>query len=107
RPYDRSEDDHRALTYTTEPLQEPLELRGQPEATIAFASDEPEFPFSAWLCDVAPNGHSGLVCQGWVSAAYAAGGPLERGRVYELTIPLYSTAYRVPAGHRLRFGIAG
>src|SRR5207237_8749329 len=48
-PYDRSADDHRARTYTTDPLPEPMELCGQPQATVAFSSDEPEFPLSVWL----------------------------------------------------------
>lgn len=106
-PYDRSDDDHRSQTYTGAPLAEALEIGGDPEAVIALSSDQPEFPLSVWLCDVAPNGHSTLICQGWVSAAFAAGEPLRPDRVYTIRVPLYSTSYRVPAGHRLRLGIAG
>ena len=105
--YDRSGDDHRSLTYTTEPLASDLSIRGAPEAVVHLRSDAPELPLSVWLSDVSPNGSANLVCQGWVSASRAAGKPLSPGRTYELRVPLYSTAYRVGAGHRLRLGIAG
>jgi hypothetical protein len=105
--YDRSGDDHRALTYTSEPLGEPLSLRGAPEAVVHLSGDCAEFPLSVWLADVSPSGHSTLICQGWISAAGVAGEPLAAGRGYELPVALYSTAYRVAAGHRVRLGIAG
>lgn len=106
-PYDRAADDHRALTYTTPPLDETLEIAGDPVATIALTADQSEFPLSVWLGDVHPSGLSTLICQGWVSASFAAGGPLRADRVYEIDVPLYSTSYQLPAGHRLRLGIAG
>jgi uncharacterized protein len=106
-PFDRSGDDHRALTYTTAPLARPLDLRGDPEVTVVFRADQPDFPLVAWLADVWPDDRSTLICQGWTSPSRANDGPLERGRAYALAVPLYSTSYRVPAGHRLRLGISG
>jgi putative CocE/NonD family hydrolase len=105
--YDRSGDDHRSLTYTSEALAEPLTLRGAPEAIVHLSADCAEFPLSVWLCDVSPDGHSTLICQGWISVARVAGAPLEPARTCELRVPLYSTSYRIAAGHRLRLGIAG
>lgn len=105
--YDRSGDDHRSLTYTSEPLDAPATIQGAPEAILHLSSDCSEFPLSVWLSDVAPNGRSSLVCQGWTSAALLAGQPLGAGRSYELRVQLYSTSYRIQAGHRLRLGIAG
>jgi predicted acyl esterase len=106
-PYDRSADDHRALTYTSAPFSADVELLGQPEAVVALSSDVAELPLSVHLTDVAATGHSTLICQGWVSAARASGGRLGSDEVSEITVPLYSTAYRLPAGHRLRLVIAG
>jgi uncharacterized protein len=105
--YDRSGDDHRSLTYTSSPLVGDLHVRGAPEAVVHLSADCAELPLSVWVSDVAPSGHSTLICQGWNSAALLAGEPLARGRLYELRVPLYSTAYRIEAGHRLRLGIAG
>ena len=106
-PYDRSADDHRSQTYTTGPLAQALEICGNAEADIALTSDQCEFPLSVWLSDVSPSGASTLICQGWINAAVAVGDLLHPDRVYTITVPLYSTSYRVPAGHRVRLGIAG
>src|SRR5262249_10199556 len=106
-PFDRSGDDHRSLTYTTEPLAHTLDLRGDPEVTVVFQANQPEFPLVAWLADVWPDGRSTLISQGWASPTRATGAPLERERDYAILVPLYSTSYRVPAGHRLRLGISG
>jgi hypothetical protein len=106
-PFDRSGDDHRSLTYLTSPLDRPLDLRGNPDVSIVFSADQPEFPLVAWLADVWPDGKSTLICQGWASPTRASGGRLQADRVYELIVPLYSTSYRVPPGHRLRLGISG
>jgi predicted acyl esterase len=106
-PYDRAADDHRCLTYDTAPLGEDLEIVGSPEAVVCLSSDEPEFPLHVALCDVAPDGHSTLICQGWGSASVLAGGPLQPGHVYTLTVPIYATSSRILAGHRLRLVISG
>ena len=81
-PYDRSEDDHRCLTFETEPLAEDLEIAGSPEVVVSLLSDEPDFPLHVALCEVAPNGRSTLICQGWARAAHLTGGALRPGEVY-------------------------
>ena len=95
-PYDRAEDDHRSLCYDTEPLPADLEIVGSPEAVISLTADQPDFPLHVALCDVAPNGHSTLICQGWGSAARLAGQELQPGESYDLEVPLYATSSRVP-----------
>ena len=106
-PYDRSEDDHRCLTFETEPLAEDLEIVGSPEVVVSLSADEPDFPLHMALCEVAPNGRSTLICQGWARAAHLAGGALRPGEVYELPVPLYATSSRIARGQRLRLVIAG
>ena len=66
-----------------------------------------EFPLHVALTDVRPDGHSTLICQGWVATAHAAGGPLNPGTRAALTVPLYATSYRLTAGHRLRLVMTG
>jgi putative CocE/NonD family hydrolase len=106
-PHDRAADDHRCLTYDTAPLGEDLEIVGSPEAVICLSADEPEFPLHVALCDVAPDGHSTLICQGWGSASILAGEPLQSGRIYDLRVPLYATSSRVTRGHQLRLVVSG
>jgi predicted acyl esterase len=106
-PADISPDDHRALTYTTEPLPTDLAIDGQPELIVHLSADQTDFPLAAWLSDVSPNGFSTLICQGWIRPVHVVGRSLEAGRVYELRVSLFPTSYRVAAGHRLRLAIAG
>jgi hypothetical protein len=106
-PYDRAEDDHRGLCYDTELLSQDLEIVGSPEAVISLSADQPDFPLHVALCDVAPDGRSTLICQGWGNAARLAGQPLQPGETYAITIGLHATSSRVPLGHRLRLVIAG
>jgi putative CocE/NonD family hydrolase len=104
---DISPDDHRALTYTTTPLDADLTVDGRPELVVHLSTDQPDFPLAAWLSDVSPGGFSTLVCQGWIRPAHLIGDSLQPGRIYELSVPLFPTVYRVPRGHRLRLAIAG
>ena len=106
-PPDISPDDHRALTWTTGPLDEALLITGHPAAVVVLRSDRPDVPLRAWLSDVAPSGFSTLISQGWVRPVHLVGGPLEPDRAYELRVPLNPTSYRLPAGHRLRLAVAG
>jgi hypothetical protein len=63
------------------------------------------------LADVAPNGRSTLVTLGWLDLALRDGPgprqPVTPGERYRVTVPLRATAYRLPAGHRLRLAVAG
>lgn len=106
-PADISPDDHRALTYTTLPLDADLEIAGQPEVVVHLSADQPDFPLAAWLSDVTPHGYATLICQGWVRPAHLLGQALQADHIYEVGIPLLPTSYRLPAGHRLRLAIAG
>jgi predicted acyl esterase len=106
-PPDISPDDHRALTWTSEPYAAGVRITGQPEVIVALRSDRPDVPLRAWLADVGPGGVSTLVSQGWVRPAHLVGGPLDPARRYEIRVPLAPTSYRLPTGHRLRLAIAG
>lgn len=106
-PLDVSPDDHRALTYTTAPLDADLDIAGNPDVILHLSADQPDFPLAAWLSDVAPSGFSTLICQGWARPAHLAGQRLETDHVYELRVMLHPTAYCVNAGHRLRLAVAG
>ena len=106
-PYDRAADDHCCLCYDTDPLADDLDIVGSPVATICLAAVQAAFPLHVALCDVAPDGRSSLICQGWGNTAQLAGEPLQGGMTYDLEVGLYATSSRVPSGHRLRLVISG
>ncbi len=98
------------LVYSTASLSTPLELTGPITAQIFFASSAPDTDVTVALSDVAPDGSANLIQDGILRARYRDGpeslAPLEPGRVYALTIDLWSTSYLVKSGHKLRVEIS-
>jgi uncharacterized protein len=107
---DQRLDDARSLTFDSEPLDEPLELLGFPEAALELAVDRPRALVVVRLCDVFPDGTSALVTRGLLNLTHRDGHeharPLEPGRRYEVRVPLDVTACSIPAGHRLRLAVS-
>ena len=106
-PWDRSDDDHRCLAIDSDPMEHDIDIVGSPDMTMTVAADQTGFPLHVALCDVSPDGHSMLICQGWVATDRLNGGPLVPGEAREVTVQLYATSYRLAAGHRLRLTVAG
>jgi hypothetical protein len=104
-PWDQSADDARALAFTSAPLGAPLELVGSPAAVLDVSVSGP-LCLAAKLADVTPSGRSTLVTLGWLDLGRGGGGR-EAAGPRRVTVPLRATAYRLPAGHRLRLTVAG
>jgi putative CocE/NonD family hydrolase len=109
-PVDQRAEDGRSLTFTSPPLDAPLEVLGFPEVALALAADRPRALVAVRLCDVAPDGSSLLVTRGLLNLAHRDGHdratPLEPGRRYDVTVRLDAIGQRIPAGHRLRVAIS-
>jgi predicted acyl esterase len=107
---DQRPDDAVSLTFDFEPLAEPLEILGLPEAVLRLAVDRPLALVAVRLCDVFPDGRSLLVTRGLLNLAQResreAPEPLEPGAVYEVRVQLDAIAHGFPAGHRLRVAIS-
>jgi uncharacterized protein len=107
---DQRVDDARSLTFDSEPLEEPLELLGLPEAVLEVAVDRPNALVVVRLCDVFRDGTSALVTRGLLNLTHRESHehaePLEPGQPYEVRVPLDVTAYSLPAGHRLRVAVS-
>jgi hypothetical protein len=108
-PTDQRPDEIYSLNYTTAPLEAPLEIIGEPRASLYVSSTAPVMAFVAKLCDVAPDGVSALICNGVLNAtrrqSMTLPSPLRADEVYELTIDLDCAAWRFEAGHRIRLSI--
>jgi putative CocE/NonD family hydrolase len=109
-PADQRGDDSRALTFTTAPLTEPVEILGFPEVTIELSVDRPAALLAARLCDVAPDGASSLVSYGLLNLTHHSGHeaprrltPAER---FTVTVQLNAIAHHLPAGHCWRLALA-
>jgi hypothetical protein len=103
---DQRPDDAVSLAFDSDPLEEPLEILGLPEAVLELEVDRPSALVVVRLCDVFPDGTSALVTRGLLNLSHRDGHdrpePLEPGRRYEVRVPFDVMAYSFPAGHRLR-----
>ena len=109
-PLDQRADDGASLTWDTEPLQERVELLGRPEARLRVSVDKPWALVAVRLCDVAPDGTSTLVARGLLNLARRDGHdrsvPMPIDEPVMVTIPMQSTGYAIPAGHRIRLAVS-
>ena len=103
------EDRHDVLVYTSEPLDEGLEVTGPIELVLYVSSDARDTDIVGKLVDVHPDGRAINVQEGILRARYREGYGrkvwMEPGEVYELRIDLQATANYFGAGHRIRLEI--
>jgi len=89
------------LVFSSDPLDEPLEVIGEVAAELSVTRDNPYADLFVRLCDVDPRGRSYNVCDGIVRLAEAD--PLT-GTV---RVSLLGAAHRFGRGHRIRLQVAG
>ena len=98
------------LTFTSAPLQEPLEITGALSATLYVSSDCPDTDFTVKLTDVYPDGRSMLLTDGILRARFRESlereALLQPGQVYPLTVDLWSTSYVFNRGHCIRVAVS-
>lgn len=94
------------LVFSTEKLEQPLEVTGRITAELFIKSDCPDTDFTAMLADVYPDGRSMLVTDGILRARFRKSLEheelLEPGQTYKLSVDLWSTSLIFNKGHRVR-----
>jgi putative CocE/NonD family hydrolase len=109
-PADQRRDDALSLTFDSPPLDDGIELLGQPVLSLAVTADKPRAFVVARLCDVAPDGASTLITRGVLNLCHREdhehAETLAPGEEYAVRVPLKSVAYSVPVGHRLRLALS-
>jgi len=97
------------LTFTTEPLEAPVEVTGRLLAKVFVSSSARDTDLSVRLSDVYPDGRSMLMSDGILRLRYRESlekpVPLEPGKVYEVTVDLWSTSLVFNTGHRIRVAV--
>src|SRR3984957_13216644 len=103
-PEEQSSDDARSLTFTSDPLPEPLLVAGAPEADLYLdLPPDTDLNLVARVCVVSPDGRSTLVTTGWRRVPPGgAGTPQAR----MITVTLGAAAFELPAGSRVRLCVA-
>jgi uncharacterized protein len=97
------------LCYTSEPLEQAMEVTGPVTVRLWAASDTRDTDFVARLIDVHPDGFAQNLCDGIIRARYRNDDIpqlIQPGQAYEYRIDLWATANVFKAGHRIRLDIA-
>jgi hypothetical protein len=98
------------LTFESRPLDEPLDLFGNPSLRLRLSVDRPWALVFARLCSVAPDGTSYVLTRGALNLTHRDGherpSPVEPGKRYDVAFPLDVAGERIPAGHSLRLAIS-
>lgn len=93
------------LVFTSEPLEEDLEVTGEIVAKIYFSADTPDTDVVVRLTDVYPDGRSILVTDG-IARLAVVGFCKTIAQPCELEIDLASTSFVFAKGHSIRVSIA-
>jgi putative CocE/NonD family hydrolase len=103
RPIDKRQD---VLVYTSEVLNDELEVTGPVKVVLYASSDARDTDFVAKLVDVYPDGSSYNMAEGIVRARYRENlskpSLLKPGQVYRFEIDLVGTSVAFLPGHRIR-----
>lgn len=109
-PADQRADDARSLSLDSAPLEQRLELLGQPRVRLTLSADRPRAFVVARLCDVAPDGASTVITRGVLNLCHPHGHAepvaIEPGVPFAVELALKSVAYAVPPGHRVRLALS-
>ena len=97
------------LVYTTDPLEEPVEVIGPVTMRLWAASSARDTDFVVRLADIWPSGFAQELSYGIVRARYRDSfdhpTPIEPGAAYEYNIRLNPTANLFKPGHRIRVDV--
>lgn len=98
------------LCFTSEPLEEGLEVTGFIKAVFYLSSSAPDTDLVAVLQDVHPDGRAFDVVDGILRARYREGFDrevmMEPGKVYRIEVDLDASSNWFVPGHRIRLQIA-
>jgi uncharacterized protein len=108
---DQRPDDGASLCWDSPPVRERVELLGKGEAALEISVDRPWALVAVRVCDVAPDGTSTLIARGLLNLSRREGReqsvPMPVNERVPVRVPLQSTAYAIPAGHRIRLAVSG
>jgi putative CocE/NonD family hydrolase len=107
---DQRPDDGASLCWDSAPLTGRVELLGKGEARLELSVDRPWALVAVRICDLAPDGTSTLIARGLLNLSRRAGHdrtvPMPENERVLVRVPLQSTAYAIPAGHRIRLAVS-
>jgi len=99
-----------AMAFRGAPVDEGVDILGQPALQVRIAADQSQAFVAALLIDEAPDGAQTLITRGYANLMHRdsdmAPTPVVPGEVMDITIPLHGIGYHLAKGHRLMVQIA-
>ncbi len=92
--------DKQSITFSTNPLNEEIEITGPVSATIYVKSDNQNNDWVVRLCDVDKSGYSRIVCDGIYRSNDTP------GKTQKLKIDMWATSNTFLKGHKLRVSVS-
>jgi putative CocE/NonD family hydrolase len=97
---------HDVLVYTSEPLEQPMEVSGFVDAVLNVSSSARDTDFALKLVDVAPDGTAWIIGDTMLRAryrdSYTQPALMQPGQVYTLRPTPITTSIQFGKGHRIR-----
>lgn len=93
------------LTYTTQPMEQDIEVTGPVKLALYVSTDAPSTDFTAKLVDVYPNGSAYNLCSGILRKSYSTA-QTEKSIPTKIEIDLTATSNVFRKGHRIRLDIS-
>ena len=94
------------LTFTSDPLQEELEITGRIFAKLFFASEAQDTDVVVRLTDVYPDGRSILILDGMYRTGFHHVDNIDSTIPKEINVDLWSTSLVFAKGHKIRVSIS-
>jgi uncharacterized protein len=109
-PGDQRGEDALARCFTSEPLDQRVEILGAPVVMLELAADRPQAHVALRLCDIAPDGSSLLVARGLLNLSHREGHdtvvPMLPGERTLVRVVLDVAGHAIEAGHRIRLAVS-
>ncbi|MFQ5983623.1 MAG: CocE/NonD family hydrolase, partial [Woeseiaceae bacterium] len=106
----RTEMRHDVLVYTSDVLDDGVDVTGPLEVVLYVSSSEKDTDFTAKLIDVYPDGRAFNIQEGALRMRYREGYSknvwMKPGEVYEARFDLHATANYFGPGHRIRLEVS-
>jgi putative CocE/NonD family hydrolase len=108
-PADQRADDARSVVFTSSPLQDPVDVFGQPVAYLRVEHPGPSALVSVKLSEVSASGETQLVTSGLLNLAHRHGHqtPEPFSGAGDVRVDLQATGWSFRPGHRVRIAVAG
>jgi uncharacterized protein len=108
-PPDQTPDDVRSVLFDSVPLEEDLEILGNPIVLARLASDQPVAHLAVRINEVLPSGESWYVSYGVLNLTHRNGDehpePLIPGHEYDVKLTCKMAAHRFKKGSRIRVAV--